>query len=140
MIKGISETNKFAGIECVNRSSQGRKRGAGFSVVASEVQKLSSETSRATENIESSLQGISSNIHTLLESMDHMKGSSSEQALLVTEFSEIVERLTSVKEMKEFMQHDVNRKNESKRIRFFDTLFSFVPVKAIIVCFSLYHI
>ncbi|PGC62737.1 hypothetical protein COL97_11555 [Bacillus safensis] len=27
-----------------------------------------------------------------------------------------------------------------KGIRFFDTLFSFVPVKAIIVCFSLYHI
>ncbi len=34
-----------------------------------------------------------------------MKGSSSEQALLVTEFSEIVDRLTMVsKEMKEFMQ------------------------------------
>ncbi|WP_375567283.1 hypothetical protein ACE6HX_05925 [Bacillus pumilus] len=63
-------------------------------------------TLQTQQTLESSLQGISSNIHTLLESMDHMKGSSSEQALLVTEFSEIVERLTIVsKEMKEFMQH-----------------------------------
>ncbi|WMT28150.1 methyl-accepting chemotaxis protein [Bacillus aerius] len=56
------------------RLKRAGKEGAGFSVVASEVQNLSSETSHATENIESSLQGISSNIHTLLESMGHMKG------------------------------------------------------------------
>ncbi|MCC9089337.1 MULTISPECIES: methyl-accepting chemotaxis protein [Bacillus] len=42
------------------------KEGAGFSVVASEIPKLSSGTSRATENIESSLQGIFSNIQTYI--------------------------------------------------------------------------
>ncbi|PSB69464.1 chemotaxis protein [Bacillus sp. LNXM12-2] len=106
MIKGISKQTSLLGLNASIEAARAGKEGAGFSVVASEVQKLSSETSRATENIESSLQGISSNIHTLLESMGHMKGSSSEQALLVTEFSEIVERLTIVsKEMKEFMQH-----------------------------------
>lgn len=105
MIKGISKQTSLLGLNASIEAARAGKEGAGFSVVASEVQKLSSETSRATENIESSLQGISSNIHTLLESMGHMKGSSSEQALLVTEFSEIVDRLTMVsQEMKEFMQ------------------------------------
>ncbi|MBD3859700.1 chemotaxis protein [Bacillus sp. 28A-2] len=105
MIKGISKQTSLLGLNASIEAARAGKEGAGFSVVANEVQKLSSETSRATENIESSLQGISSNIHTLLESMDHMKGSSSEQALLVTEFSEIVDRLTIVsKEMKVFMQ------------------------------------
>jgi hypothetical protein len=105
MIKGISKQTSLLGLNASIEAARAGKDGAGFSVVASEVQKLSSETSRATENIESSLQGISSNIHTLLESMDHMKGSSSEQASLVTEFSEIVDRLTTVStDMKKFMQ------------------------------------
>ncbi|EDW22815.1 chemotaxis protein [Bacillus pumilus] len=105
MIKGISKQTSLLGLNASIEAARAGKEGAGFSVVANEVQKLSSETSRATENIENSLQGISSNIHTLLESMDHMKGSSSEQALLVTEFSEIVDRLTTVsKDMKKFMQ------------------------------------
>ncbi|MDM5297587.1 methyl-accepting chemotaxis protein [Bacillus pumilus] len=105
LIKGISKQTSLLGLNASIEAARAGKEGAGFSVVASEVQKLSSETSHATENIESSLQGISANIHTLLESMDDMKGSSSEQALLVTEFSEIIDQLTVIsREMKDFMQ------------------------------------
>lgn len=105
LIKGISKQTSLLGLNASIEAARAGKEGAGFSVVASEVQKLSNETARATESIESSLQGISSNVHTLLESMDHVKGSSSEQALLVTEFSEVVDRLTVVsREMKEFMK------------------------------------
>ncbi|MFS0654445.1 methyl-accepting chemotaxis protein [Bacillus sp. 179-C3.3 HS] len=105
LIKGISKQTSLLGLNASIEAARAGKEGAGFSVVATEVQKLSSETSNATENIETSLKEISSNINTLLESMDHMKGSSSEQALLVTEFSEVIDRLTSISvEMKDFMK------------------------------------
>lgn len=82
------------------------KHGAGFNIVAQEVRKLSSETSTATENIEKSLANINSNLLNLKDNMGQINSASNEQALLIQNFSEVVEELSGLSdEMKAFMVH-----------------------------------
>jgi len=66
--------------------------GAGFNIVAQEVRKLSSETATATEQIETSLKTITSNIQTLMESMEQIETASNDQAEQVQHFSEAIEK------------------------------------------------
>lgn len=66
--------------------------GAGFNIVAQEVRKLSSETATVTEQIETSLKTITSNIQTLMESMEQIETASNDQAEQVQHFSEAIEK------------------------------------------------
>ncbi|WP_421924964.1 hypothetical protein [Lysinibacillus capsici] len=62
--------------------------GAGFK----EVRKLSSETATATEQIETSLKTITSNIQALMGSMEQIGAASNDQAEQVQQFSEAIEK------------------------------------------------
>ncbi|MED4699585.1 methyl-accepting chemotaxis protein [Lysinibacillus capsici] len=66
--------------------------GAGFNIVAQEVRKLSSETATATEQIETSLKTITSNIQTLMESMEQIETATNDQAEQVQHFREAIEK------------------------------------------------
>lgn len=72
--------------------------GAGFNIVAQEVRKLSSETATATEQIETSLKTITSNIQTLMESMEQIETASNDQAEQVQHFSEAIEKRNEITE------------------------------------------
>lgn len=72
--------------------------GAGFNIVAQEVRKLSSETATVTEQIETSLKTITSNIQTLMESMEQIETASNDQAEQVQHFSEAIEKRNEITE------------------------------------------
>lgn len=72
---------------------------AGFNIVAQEVRKLSSETAIATEQIETSLKTITSNIQTLMESMEQIETASNDQAEQVQHFSEAIEKRNEITEL-----------------------------------------
>ena len=63
-----------------------------------EVRKLSSETTTVTEQIETSLKTITSNIQALMESMEQIEVASNDQAEQVQQFSEAIEKLNDISE------------------------------------------
>ncbi|WP_042349400.1 methyl-accepting chemotaxis protein [Bacillus massiliigorillae] len=105
LIKSISTQTNLLGLNASIEAARAGQHGAGFNIVAQEVRKLSMETSKATEQIESSLQSITGNLKTLKESMSQIKGASNEQATLVQDFSTIIDKLNSLSnEMKQFLK------------------------------------
>ncbi|TWI56164.1 methyl-accepting chemotaxis protein [Halalkalibacter nanhaiisediminis] len=102
-IKQVSRQTNLLGINASIEASRAGSAGAGFKIVATEVRKLSTETSDASEKINHSLNEITSSIHLLLENVEQITDSSNNQAVLVTDFSEIIERLSTISdELKAF--------------------------------------
>lgn len=95
-IKTISKQTNLLGLNASIEAARAGQYGAGFNIVAQEVRKLSSETSTATEQIETSLKTITSNVQALMESMEQIETASNEQAELVQQFSEAIEKLSDV--------------------------------------------
>ncbi|WP_107949325.1 methyl-accepting chemotaxis protein [Lysinibacillus parviboronicapiens] len=95
-IKTISKQTNLLGLNASIEAARAGQYGAGFNIVAQEVRKLSSETSTATEQIETSLKTITSNIQALMESVGHIEAASNEQAELVQQFSDAIEKLSDV--------------------------------------------
>ncbi len=106
LIKSISRQTNLLGLNASIEAARAGQHGAGFNIVAQEVRKLSSETSSATENIETSLRNINSNLENLRQNMGQINDATNEQTLLVQDFSEIIEELTTLsQEMKSFMHN-----------------------------------
>ena len=108
-IKTISKQTNLLGLNASIEAARAGKFGAGFNIVAQEVRKLSSETSTATEQIETSLKTITSNVQSLMESMEQVQMASNEQAELVQQFSEAIEKLTIVSGQMEHFVKEVLR-------------------------------
>ena len=76
---------------------------AGFNIVTQKVFKLSSETTSASDTIESSLSRINNNLEILKQRIGQINSATNEQAQLVQDFSEIIEELSNLSvEMKIF--------------------------------------
>ena len=104
LIKGISRQTNLLGLNASIEAARAGQHGAGFNIVAQEVRKLSFETSTATENIESSLHNINTNLTHLKQNMSQINSATNEQAHLIQNFSEVIEELSNLsKEMKAFM-------------------------------------
>ena len=95
-IKTISKQTNLLGLNASIEAARAGQYGAGFNIVAQEVRKLSSETSTATDQIETSLKTITGNIQALMESMVQVQAASNEQAELVQQFSDIIEQLSDI--------------------------------------------
>lgn len=104
LIKSISRQTNLLGLNASIEAARAGQHGAGFNIVAQEVRKLSAETSVATENIESSLTNINTNLLSLKDNMQQVNAASNEQAQLIQNLSEIIEELGALSaEMKAFM-------------------------------------
>lgn len=108
-IKTISKQTNLLGLNASIEAARAGQYGAGFNIVAQEVRKLSSETSTATEQIETSLKTITGNVQALMESMEQVQAASNEQAELVQQFSEIIEQLSDVSNQMAHYVKDVLR-------------------------------
>ncbi|MFJ7733777.1 methyl-accepting chemotaxis protein [Lysinibacillus sp. NPDC097231] len=104
LIKSISRQTNLLGLNASIEAARAGQHGAGFNIVAQEVRKLSTETTTATDNIESSLQSINRNLENLKQNMTQINSATNEQAHLVQDFSEIIDELSTLSiEMKNFM-------------------------------------
>lgn len=108
-IREISEQTNLLGLNAAIEAARVGEAGAGFGVVASEVRKLSVDTKNATQNIESSLGSVQQSILQMEREISAVADSSTEQARLVNEFSELVDKLNSVShDFKNFMEVFLN--------------------------------
>lgn len=106
LIKNISRQTNLLGLNASIEAARAGQHGAGFHIVAQEVRKLSTETTTATDNIETSLRSIKHNLENLKQNMTQINGATNEQAQLVQDFSEIIDELNTLSiEMKGFMSN-----------------------------------
>lgn len=107
-IKGISEQINLLGLNAAIEAARVGSAGAGFGVVAEEVRKLASESKNATASIEETLHSIQGSIKGMQGDFDDIANSSQEEATLVTEFMQEIEKLSETSgKLKEYMQQNI---------------------------------
>lgn len=104
LIQNISSQTNILGLNASIEAARAGQLGAGFNVVAKEVRKLSEDTKRATLNISETLGNVQASIKQMETEFSQIASSSQEQAILVTEFMQVIEQLnTTGASMKEYI-------------------------------------
>lgn len=93
LIKKISVQTNLLGLNASIEAARAGEHGKGFSVVAEEVQKLSSNTAQAVEQIEQILEDINSSVIEIVTSINNMSGKIQSQATVTEEINSSTENI-----------------------------------------------
>ncbi|GGF93806.1 methyl-accepting chemotaxis protein [Paenibacillus aceti] len=112
-IQEISDQTNLLGLNAAIEAARVGEAGAGFGVVAKEVRKLSVSTKDASANIAVTLRNVQESIQQLERDFEQIAHSSQEQAVLVTDFMNVLEQLNeSNNNMKSFVEELINVSRE----------------------------
>lgn len=93
LIKKISSQTRLLGLNASIEAARAGEHGKGFSVVAAEVQKLSSSTSEAVEQIEKIIEDINSSVQSIVNSINNMSDKIQSQAAVTEEINNTTENI-----------------------------------------------
>ncbi|MEH7226454.1 PAS domain-containing protein [Bacillus sp. JJ1566] len=93
LIKKISSQTHLLGLNASIEAARAGEQGKGFSVVAAEVQKLSSSTSEAVKQIEKIIEDINSSVENIVKSINNMSGKIQSQAVVTEEINHTTENI-----------------------------------------------
>jgi len=112
-IQEISNQTNLLGLNAAIEAARVGEAGAGFGVVAAEVRKLSVSTKDASANIAATLRSVQESILQLERDFEQIAQSSQEQAVLVTDFMNVIEQLNeSNNNMKSFIEGLISSSQE----------------------------
>lgn len=105
-IQKVSQQTNLLGLNAAIEAARAGQHGAGFSVVAGEVRKLSQESANAANQITELLTNIRSSIQSLTEGLASVSQTSLDLANVITEFSSMIQDLNQVSDA---MNHVINQ-------------------------------
>ncbi|MEJ8303686.1 methyl-accepting chemotaxis protein [Saccharibacillus sacchari] len=115
LIKEISDQTNMLGLNAAIEAARVGELGAGFGVVASEVRKLAVHSKSATTDIETALKDVQDSIRVMENEISQIVSSSQEQAHLVTNFTDVIERLQQTGESMQDLASSLTRYHKEVR-------------------------
>ncbi|CAM4281052.1 methyl-accepting chemotaxis protein [Saccharibacillus endophyticus] len=115
LIKEISDQTNMLGLNAAIEAARVGELGAGFGVVAAEVRKLAVHSKSATADIELALKDVQDSIRVMENEISQIVSSSQEQANLVTNFTDVIERLQKTGESMQDLASSLTRYHKDVR-------------------------
>lgn len=95
-IKNIATQTNLLGLNAAIEAARAGQHGKGFSIVANEVRKLSLDSAKATENIETVIEQIKQSLISMNEGLANIKTAANSQAEFTEDYASLVEKVSQI--------------------------------------------